>query len=158
MGKITWIINVCCLCLCVMSCSQKQADDVDFKRFEGKTVGELLEYLHTQYGCYTKYYIIPDIATGTLTHYNFLYYDSAEVKKIWVEIDPPHLRYVPRYVPIREFNKPTDYLFPLYLYKKEIIDNVGMQVIPLKEWLQYEIYLDSLEYIGIKMGIEEESQ
>lgn len=151
-------IILCVICLLLSACNQQIKQEKELKRFKGKSVEELLSYLHTEYGCYTKYYIIPDIATGTLTHYNFLYYDSNHVKKIWVEIDPTHLHYVPQYVPRREFNKPRDHLFPLYLYKKEIIDNVGMEVIPLKEWLQYEIYLDSLEYIGIKMSIEEESQ
>lgn len=142
-----------------MSCSRQQTDkDVDFKRFEGKTVAELLEYLHTQYGCYTKYDIVPNVALGTLGWYSFLYYDSVEVREVTVIIkQPDKLRYVPTSVPIEQLIKrPLDHSFPLYLFKKEKIDKVTMRIHPLQEWLAQEISLDSLRYTSMERDIKKD--
>lgn len=130
---------------------------MDLKHFEGKTVGELLEYLHTQYGCYTKYDITPNMALGTLDIYRFLYYDSTEIKDVGIIVKPYHLKYLPQQVSFdRLANEPIDHIFPLYQFKKEKIDKISIKIVSLQQQLQWEKYLDSMRYESMKRQVEKE--
>lgn len=154
LNKIVWLFI---LLLC-SGCHRTESDEVNsIVAYKGKTVSELLAHTHSLYGCYAYCEADIDWVRGTLRQYSFVYHDSVglEAKKIWVKVYPERRRYVPAVMTEAQRNIVPEYVYPLWLMKKEKIDDIGVEKYTMRELTRDNLDRKDLEYKTVREQIEE---
>lgn len=157
LNKIVW----CLLLVLYSGCHRTESDEVNsIVAYKGRTVGELLAHTHSLYGCYAYCEAEIDWVRGTLRQYSFVYYDSVglEAKKIWVKVYSERRHYVAAVMTEAQRKIVPEYAYPLWLMKKEEIDDVGVEKYTIRELTHDNLDSKELEYQIMREQIEEDRQ
>lgn len=116
------------------ACSQKNiSEEQKLQEYKDKPVVELLEYLHTEYGCYTTSDIYGDRHLRDASEeYSFVYCDSVEVKQVWVD---PYPSAVGSGTGVNVRAAWLAKMFPLRNMK---VDRIGLVRWNLQDWIAHE--------------------
>lgn len=116
------------------ACSQKKAgEEQKLQEYKDQPVAELLEYLHTEYGCYTTSDIYGDRhLRDAAEEYSFVYCDSVEVRQVWID---PYPSAVGSDTGVDVKAVWLTEMFPLRNMK---VNRIGLVRWKLQDWIEHE--------------------